>query len=48
MPVQYDQLTEYAAQLAEKYHNGRLDEAKYERLMDKLGEWMTHAQRKEA
>lgn len=45
MPYQYEQLTEYAAQITDKYHDGRIDEAKYERLMDKLGEWVTQAQR---
>lgn len=42
-----EQLAEYAALLTEKYAEGRLEEAKYERLMDKLDEWSTYEQRKE-
>lgn len=48
MPITYeDQLAEYYAVLLDKFADGRLDEAKFERLSDKLDEWETHAERKE-
>ena len=48
MPISYeDQIADYYEILHVKFMTGRLDEAKFERLADKLDEWAAYEERKE-
>ena len=47
MPITHeDQIADYYEILHVKFMTGRLDEAKFERLADKLDEWTAYAERK--